>query len=225
MNKNQKGFSVIEVVLLLVIIGVLGFVGWFVWSRRSKPQTVTTNTQPAQSLQTTPTSATSLKEATLPTEKLSFKYPSSWSIDNKVVKKGQDPGATYEEDIATLTGTNGFTMTIASGLDRTHDAVYGSTGSKVFQKESFELWQGTLYIFFTGAAGNGSGVQAVEVSGDNEVCATNCFFTSKNTQGELSVSGSYYDIDTGKYKNMSLDEFKKDPNIVAAVAVIKSLHY
>ena len=35
-KNNQKGFSVVEVVIVLVVVGVLGTIGWFVYSRNSK---------------------------------------------------------------------------------------------------------------------------------------------------------------------------------------------
>jgi len=221
-NKNESGFSAVEAVLIIVIVAIIGGVGWYVWRARSSNQTSSTTNQSTQASSNT---IPSLKEATLATERLSFKYPSTWTLDDKTVKQNQGPGAAYDGDLATLTGVNGFTMTLASGVNRTHDAVYGSSQSKVFLKDSFTLDQKTLHIFYTGASGNGSGVQAVEVSGLDEVCAINCYFTAKNTQGVLSVSGSFYNNDSGKYKNLSLEEFKSDPNVVNAVAVIKSLHY
>ncbi len=32
---NQKGFSVIEILLVVVVVGILGFVAWFVWNQRN----------------------------------------------------------------------------------------------------------------------------------------------------------------------------------------------
>lgn len=38
---NQKGFSVVEVLLILVILGILGFTGYFVWhAQRSTDKTL-----------------------------------------------------------------------------------------------------------------------------------------------------------------------------------------
>ena len=36
MNKNQKGFSLVEGLLILVIVGLVGFVGWYVWQSKNK---------------------------------------------------------------------------------------------------------------------------------------------------------------------------------------------
>jgi Tfp pilus assembly protein PilX len=36
MSKNQKGFSVVEGLLILVIVGILGGTGWYVWNSNKK---------------------------------------------------------------------------------------------------------------------------------------------------------------------------------------------
>jgi Tfp pilus assembly protein PilV len=46
MIKNEKGFSVVEVLLIVVIVGLVGFVGWYVWHSKnntSKSQTDSTS--------------------------------------------------------------------------------------------------------------------------------------------------------------------------------------
>jgi hypothetical protein len=35
MKNNQKGFGLVETLLILVIIGLVGFVGWYVWDSKS----------------------------------------------------------------------------------------------------------------------------------------------------------------------------------------------
>lgn len=35
MNKNQKGFGVVEGLLILVIMGLIGFIGWYVWQSKN----------------------------------------------------------------------------------------------------------------------------------------------------------------------------------------------
>src|SRR3989344_1891275 len=48
--KNQKGFSVVEGVLILVIIGLLGGVGWYVWDSNKKTKQVLDNTDKGSSV-------------------------------------------------------------------------------------------------------------------------------------------------------------------------------
>lgn len=48
MKNNQKGFSVVEALLILVAIGLIGFVGWYVWNAsksNSTSDSQTNNTQ------------------------------------------------------------------------------------------------------------------------------------------------------------------------------------
>ncbi len=35
MNENQKGFSVVEGLLILIIVGLIGCVGWYVWHAKN----------------------------------------------------------------------------------------------------------------------------------------------------------------------------------------------
>lgn len=41
-KSNQKGFSVVEGLLIVVLIGLIGFVGWYVWKSQTKKSVDTT---------------------------------------------------------------------------------------------------------------------------------------------------------------------------------------
>ena len=64
MNKNQRGFSLVEALLILIIVGIVGFVGWFVLRNRATNRRVnkTALTQTTSSTQKT----TSTKSPTNP---------------------------------------------------------------------------------------------------------------------------------------------------------------
>src|SRR3989344_2360709 len=47
--KNQKGFSLVEGLLILVIVGLLGGTGWYVWNARTKTTDTLNNTDKASS--------------------------------------------------------------------------------------------------------------------------------------------------------------------------------
>ena len=45
---NQKGFSVVEALIILVVLGLLAFAGLFVWGRQRTNDTNLTQTGPSQ---------------------------------------------------------------------------------------------------------------------------------------------------------------------------------
>jgi hypothetical protein len=89
MKENQKGFGVIEGLLILLIVIFIGFAGWYVW--HSKNNTNSTNDSTADT-----TNKTNSKSGTKPiaanpyagwktyssplSSGLSFKYPADWSF-------------------------------------------------------------------------------------------------------------------------------------------------
>lgn len=52
-SKHQKGFGILEVLLILVIIGLLGGLGWYVWSNRAKESQPIAATPAAQTAKET----------------------------------------------------------------------------------------------------------------------------------------------------------------------------
>lgn len=68
MGGKQKGFSIVEGLLVFVIVGILGFTGWFVWN--SQKQTNKSNnstvvsTKKATATNTTTTSLTATEDTT-----------------------------------------------------------------------------------------------------------------------------------------------------------------
>lgn len=87
MKNNQKGFGVVEMLIVLVVLGLIGGVGWFIYSRRDRdpsPQSIeplyTQNHK--EDIQVT-TDPDSLKE-TIDTDKITNKkfsvnLPSNWN--------------------------------------------------------------------------------------------------------------------------------------------------
>lgn len=50
MKKNEKGFSVVEILIVLVVVGLIGGTGWYVWQPKHKTtenNKSTTNSTPA----------------------------------------------------------------------------------------------------------------------------------------------------------------------------------
>jgi len=86
MKKNQKGFSVVEGLLVLVIVGIIGFVGWYVWQSKQKANNFNSSS-PSQQQTTRETSSVEnnkndgLSTYTSTFGGFSFKYPSDWHME------------------------------------------------------------------------------------------------------------------------------------------------
>lgn len=90
MKTNQKGFSVVEILIVIVVVGLIGGVGFMVYKNHNKkPSTnsvaTTTTTKPAAT-ETKPTTQApdpyaGWKTYTSPLKSgLSFKYPADWDF-------------------------------------------------------------------------------------------------------------------------------------------------
>lgn len=53
MNKNDKGFSVVEVLLVLAVIAIIGLLGWAFFNRQATNNTSDTNTGNSASVEAT----------------------------------------------------------------------------------------------------------------------------------------------------------------------------
>lgn len=84
MNKNQKGFSVVEGLLFLIIIGVLGFVGWYVWHSKNAADdnlknAASTNIAAPTNKAAATQNSTPSEEYKMPEVKLQLSIPASLS--------------------------------------------------------------------------------------------------------------------------------------------------
>jgi uncharacterized protein (UPF0333 family) len=138
-SKNQKGFTVLEGLLIVLILVVIGAVGYMVYHNDHKTKAVSVSTTAAKTPTTKNTSSTKptttasanpydgWKTYTLKNEKLSFEYPSSWTLsanDNNI------DGAGYQQAVdgvfisAPGTSSGSSTLSIEDGAN----AVNGGGG-------------------------------------------------------------------------------------------------
>lgn len=61
---NQKGFSLIEILIVLVVLGLLGAVGWYVWMQHTKSKPTTSTTSSSASQVTPPSTSSSASAPT-----------------------------------------------------------------------------------------------------------------------------------------------------------------
>lgn len=88
-SKDEKGFSAVEVVLVLVIVVLIGVVGWLVYKDHHKTTTAVLTSAPNRATETrvsppisstTPNTYAGWSSCNNPSESLSIKYPSTWSV-------------------------------------------------------------------------------------------------------------------------------------------------
>lgn len=133
---NEKGFGVVEAVLVLIIVVLIGVVGYMVYHNHNKTKTASvattsstkpTTTTPAKATTPTPDPYAGWQSYTLKYEKLAFKYPASWTIQDDSASQGLTPNA----DSVTLTASDGFNVSIDDGWDGGGDPLNLATDSPV----------------------------------------------------------------------------------------------
>lgn len=123
-QSRQKGFSILEALIVVVVIGILGTASWFVY-QHNKPKTTeaiggdqTTNQNSNQQTTTTPTTKTYASGK----EKASFKYPSNWTLTRLTANTAPNDSATIQSPSGAITITwNSF---ITPGFGNESNANY-----------------------------------------------------------------------------------------------------
>ena len=119
LQNNEKGFGAVEGILVLVIVVIIGAVGWFVWHNHNKTTPASTTSPVATTTPTTTTPKTvdpyaGWKSYTLKYEKLTLKYPSSWTVSDQSTSAGR-------HDDVTFNASDGFSFSIIDGIQNGGD--------------------------------------------------------------------------------------------------------
>lgn len=106
--KNQRGFGLVEVIILIVIVGLIGFGGWYVWQANNS------SNKTADTGNTTTDPYKDWKTYTFKYEKFSLKYPAYLTVKDKShTNEYVKPGA----DSVEFANADGFTLKIQTGLE------------------------------------------------------------------------------------------------------------
>ena len=146
-HNTQKGFSTVESVLALVIVVLIGTVGYIVYDNHITktavvPSTTVTNSSATPAKTTTAqNSYAGWQSYTLKYEKLSFKYPASWTAQDDSGSQGLTPNA----DSVTLTSSDGFSVNINDGWNGGGDSLNLATDSTV----SVKFLNNPAYLVFS----------------------------------------------------------------------------
>lgn len=109
--KNEKGFGLVEVLLIIVIIVFVAVGGWYIWQSNNKPGN-NISPAPGQSVETDPYKG--WESYTLKYEKFSIKYPSTFKLtDNSAISEASTPGT----DRVQFEKSDGLRINIGTGIN------------------------------------------------------------------------------------------------------------
>jgi len=130
-SKNQKGFTLVEVLLIILILVVIGAVGYFVYHNEHsvKPASNTSNASKTSNTSNT-SSASNLR--TYQDGKVSFKYPDGWQV-----MSGLDKTATEYVAATSPAFVSQAISTSASELPNPQDTLYLSVTSDESDADCF----------------------------------------------------------------------------------------
>jgi hypothetical protein len=234
MGKREAGFSPVEVVMVLIIVTLVGIVGYMVYKSQHKAKTasVTTasTTRPATKTPATSTDPyAGWKSYTLQYEKLTLKYPSTWTLyDNSTT--------TARHDEVTFNAPDNFSFHISDGIQNGGDPLpVVNNGPMTVQY----LGNPAYLVFIHPKVPQADGPSVPDTStvggaillGDANNQAS--FFKDKNVLGGSQYNGvngpegSYTAISMGYggKNNMSIQSAKTDTEYKNSLLVIQSMHY
>ncbi len=141
LRNDQSGFSAVEALLIVLIISVVGFGSYYVWHSHKKAPVSNTSTH--TSTQTSKTSSATTtpsptsgpyagwKTAALTYEKISYLYPSNWTVDDQSVSlpKSKNSCVYPGIDKIYLTSPSKEQVVLQTGIDCIGDGGVTSFGS------------------------------------------------------------------------------------------------
>lgn len=225
MKKEQKGFSLVEVLLTLLVTAVIGFGGYYVWQNQhnnndakasstkatiTKTESRPNNTDPYQDW----------KSYTLPYEKLSFKYPSDWAISNENAKG---------RDVVSVKSSDNFTIMIQVGVPAGGDPLtyVGNWPSQFNSSSAFLSFVSGGTRLSPNTNVTGSAILTLKPGDHTSIPA------DKNVKGCAGCDGvngpqdSYLSIMMyyEPHKEMSVEAAKSDPGYSSGKLLVESMHY
>lgn len=224
MKNNQKGFTLIEGLLMLLVVSVIGFGGYYVWQNQqdeNNSDTILTQEQTSKAVSQPSNSDPykGWKTYALHYEKLSFKYPSGWTV-SKQDENGRDS--------VSIKSPGNFTVMIQNGVQAAGDRTYVGNWSTKFDNSLAYLsfvsggtrlspnTKVTSYALLTLQPEDTSAVPA----GKNVKGCSGCNGTNGPEDSYMQISIGYEPT-----KEMSVQAAKLDSNYKNGKLIIESMRY
>jgi Tfp pilus assembly major pilin PilA len=246
LQKNETGFSVVEVVLVILIVALIGAVGWLVYKNHHKTTVATTTTastsKPATSTKTATTTPSQpvnpyagWDTATLKYEQITYQYPSNWTVTDNSTSDAC--GATPGSDYVILTSPNNEQVILHTGITCVGDQGSVDFGTAI---PITALGQ-NVYIAFENWAGEGPpgppSVPQFACLGATSSPNTPDDFTSKNINLGSSVKDNatqnsfcYYPYEEVTSSSSqppveSVSSIENSPDFATAKLIFESMKY
>lgn len=232
-KNNQLGFGAVESILIFIIIALVAGTGWYVWkqNKSSNNSGESASSTPATTEPTTTTSEKAdpyegWKTSTLKYEKISFKYPSNWTLaDKSEAYPKSAKGCTYPgHDLVTLTSPNQSTFNFNEGqacFGYIGDTNYGSVPVKSLGQDMFIGFLGYADTYISKDKPDAACLIATsDGAGRYDLKSKNIFFNdeeSKPTSNMFCYSP--------KGTPNSAGEIKSSPDFATAKLIFESLSY
>jgi Tfp pilus assembly major pilin PilA len=190
-KNNQKGFSVLEAILIVVVVVLIGAVGYLVYKNHDRTTTVVivtkTVSKPAKSNSTKNKYAGWLQYCSSH-EKACFKYPSTWLLQNNCAASSTSCRGINNVTITSPAGTIISFASEVSGvsgacLSGTPDFIYNSveTIPNVSNLYLVVASRADINAVFVGLVGAANGL--APTTGDTGTCTTDMTFKAKSSPG------------------------------------------
>ncbi len=218
----------------------MAFGGYYVWHTHSSKQTTTSSTTTASS--TKPSTSTSINlyagwnSFTLPKEKLSFRYPSSWSVENNLT--------TNTDDGVKFTSKTDSSFEILIGAGHGISSIQNYDGNCVQKADQVTFDGQSAYLDLVGFANintappsctpASSTIQRVLLSKNSSTANTTDFFLTKNIAqptAQYQSSSIIVLIDyngpngSNTSSNLSFSQIENNADYKLAKHVIDSMSY
>ncbi len=234
----------IETLVVLLVIAAIALVGIFVYRHHQNGKTVNASTT-ASITATKPKVSSSNKTVatvnpyagwktyTLKYEKLTFQYPSAWTIDDETGSQG----LTTNADSVILTASDGYQVSIDDGWDGSGDAI------TLLANDAYPVkFAGSNDFIVPGGCGdrcklsggdtNSIGVGGILMTKATDDYSNNDFPQDRYAHGNPSINsggslmlidGDYTGSNSKDYTTVS--QVQNDPEFKNYVLLLESMHY
>ena len=225
LNNNEKGFGIIEGLLIVAVVVLLGYVGYMIYENHNK---TTSSATTANTATTTPAKTTTTvdpyagwKTATSTRAKFSVKYPTNWTYSETVGDKDNVEHIVLDSSSfhITMDSFNGSDVSNGGNPDTKCNDCQKTTNTATFT--AGKLGSVNLEtITYTLDSGMGNGLVLRQADGTYYITSPTATGGIKTDFRGISKLNSLQD-----YQNETATQFAANPDLATAKLILKSVSY